>query len=82
MALIQKKIERKPLVLYLTGKLASYLTPSLLDSVRNVIERGEVFGSKHLITLESTLDDIDANKPEVKDFVGLVRGFLSQGYDE
>jgi len=62
-------------VLYLNGKPKYKLT--IIDSIRNVIESGEVFTEKHLRLLEGTLDEIDINKPEVKEFLSLVRGYLA-----
>jgi hypothetical protein len=41
-----------------------------------VIESGEVFTNKHLDMLTATLDEIDSNKDEVKQFLSLLRGFL------
>jgi len=75
MQLISKKIERKPLVLYLNGK--SQYTLTVIDSIRNVIESGEVFTENHLRLLEGTLDEIDITKPEVKEVLSLVRGYLA-----
>jgi hypothetical protein len=37
----------------------------MADSVRNVIESGEVFKTRHLEILEGTLDEIDSKKTEV-----------------
>lgn len=62
-------------MLYLNGKPKYKLT--IIDSIRNVIESGEVFTEKHLRLLEGTLDEIDINKPEVKEFLSLVRGYLA-----
>jgi hypothetical protein len=38
---------------------------TMADSVRNVIESGEVFTTSHLEILEGTLDEIDSSKDEV-----------------
>ena len=48
----------------------------LSDTVRNVIESGEVFTHRHLAQLEETLDEIDSDKYEVKKWFELVRCFL------
>ena len=75
--LIQRKIDQKPLILYLNGKLFHLCSYVGLDSVRNVIESGEVFTEKHLDLLEGNMDDIDIKKPEVVCFFRLVRGYLT-----
>ena len=50
---------------------------TMADSVRNVIESGEVFTAKHLEMLVETLDEIDGSKEEVRQFITLIRGYIS-----
>jgi len=49
----------------------------LADSVRNVIESGEVFTTSHLEILERTLDEVDSKKAEVQQFLKLIKSYLN-----